>query len=249
MARDGLSRTVGVLGGMGPAATVDFHAKLVAASLGGRDQDHLRVIIDSNPGVPDRNAAMRGEGPSPGPALAAMARGLASAGAEVLVMPCNTAHAWADDIRAATPLPFIDLIEATAAAAAAAVPGLLRAGVLGTSGCLDAGLYHRALALRGAEVIAPEPDDQAAVTASIARVKGGDTGPEVRSEMSRLAERLALAGAQVIIAGCTEVPLVLDDAGLSVPLVNSTDVLVQRALAFARGGDDAGLLWRGAQPR
>jgi aspartate racemase len=220
---------------MGPAATVDFHAKLVAATQAGRDQDHVRVIIDSNPAVPDRGAAMRGEGPSPGPALAAMARGLQSAGAEVLVMPCNTAHAWADDIRAATPLPFIDLIEATAQAAAEAAPGLKRAGVLGTTGCLDSGLYHRAFAACGAEVLTLEGEAQAALMALIGRVKRGDVGPEVRAETARLAGSLVEAGAEVIVAGCTEVPLVLGEGELSTPVVSSTDVLVARALAFAQG--------------
>lgn len=235
MAQGGPSRTVGVLGGMGPAATLDFHAKVIAACQAGRDQDHIRLIVDSNPAVPDRNAAMRGEGPSPGPALAAMARGLEAAGAQVLVMPCNTAHAWADDIRAATRLPFIDLIEATAEAAVRAVPGLTMAGVLGTTGCLGAGLYHRAFAAHGAEVLAPESEDQAALMTLIARVKSGDTGPDVRSGMAELARGLTRRGAQVVVAGCTEVPLALSADQLDAPLVNSTDVLVDRAVAFARG--------------
>lgn len=235
MEPDGPSRTVGVLGGMGPAATLDFHSKVLAATRGGRDQDHLRLLIDSNPAVPDRSAAMRGEGPSPGPTLAAMARGLERAGAEVLVMPCNTAHAWAADIRGATSLPFIDLVEATAEAAAEAAPGLRTAGVLGTSGCLEAGLYHRAFAARGVEVIAPAPGEQAELMGLIARIKGGDVGSEVRSVMAGLARSLVERGAEVVIAGCTEVPLVLQDAGAGAPLVSSTDVLVARTVAFARG--------------
>ena len=90
-----MSRPVGVIGGMGPAATVHFMGRVLALNPARSDQDHVRLIVDNNGAVPDRNAAIRGEGPSPGPVLAAMARGLQAAGARVLVMPCNTAHAFA----------------------------------------------------------------------------------------------------------------------------------------------------------
>ncbi|MBW3617604.1 MAG: amino acid racemase [Proteobacteria bacterium] len=234
MAPDGRSRTVGVLGGMGPAATADFYGKLVEATTATRDQDHIRVLIDSNPGLPCRQAALAGQGPSPGPALRAMAQALREAGAEVLVMPCNTAHAWAGEVRAATDLPFIDMVEATVEAALAVRPALSRAGVLAAGACLDQRLYHDAFAERGVEVLAPEGETRAALMALIGRIKTGDRGAEVRAAMADLAGGLVQAGAEVVIAGCTEVPLVLDGEGLGAPLVNSTDVLVQRTVAFAR---------------
>jgi aspartate racemase len=116
-------KVVGVLGGMGPDATVDFFAKLVAATHGDRDQDRLRILIDNDPTVPDRTAGIEGRGPSPAPHLAAMARGLVAQGAELLVMPCNSAHAFADAIAAAAaPVPFVDLIETTVAATRARLP-------------------------------------------------------------------------------------------------------------------------------
>jgi len=93
--------TAGVLGGMGPAATVDFMAKVYAADPATVEQDRVRLIVDCDPGVLDRNAAVRGEGPSPGPSLAAMAKGLVGAGADFLVIACNTAHAWTAEIEAA----------------------------------------------------------------------------------------------------------------------------------------------------
>jgi aspartate racemase len=228
------SRTVGVLGGMGPAATADFHARLVAATPARADQDHIRLLIDSNPAVPPRGPAARGEGPSPGPALASMARGLERAGAEVLVMPCNAAHAWADDIRAATPLPFIDMVAATVEATIAVRPGLRVAGVLAADPCLDARLYERAFEARGVGVVVPEGEARRAFMALIGRIKTNDMGAEVRGAMAGLARELVERGAQVVVAGCTEVPLVLEDGGLGAPLVNSTDVLVARTVAFAR---------------
>lgn len=230
----GPSLTVGVLGGMGPAATADFHARLVAATPARRDQDHLRVIIDCNPHVPCRNAALAGEGPSPGPALARMARGLERAGAQVLVMPCNAAHGWADDIRAATRLPFIDMVEATVEAALEARPGLRTAGVLAADACIGGRLYHRAFDARGVSTITPDPAGQRRFMALLGRIKQGEAASEVRAGMTALAEALVASGAEVVVAGCTEVPLVLDAADLRAPLIGSTDVLVARTLAFAR---------------
>jgi aspartate racemase len=229
-----VTRTVGVLGGMGPAATADFYTRLVAATRAERDQDHIRVLIDSNPRLPCRTSSLAGRGPSPGLELAAMAAGLERAGAELLVMPCNTAHAWADEIRTAASVPFIDMVEATVEAAVAARPGLSTAGVLATSGCLDTGLYGASFGARGVTVCDVGPDQRARFAALIGRVKAGSPGPEVRAGMATLAAELIAGGAEVIIGGCTEVPLVLAAEDVAVPLVNSTDALVEATLRAAQ---------------
>src|SRR5438105_4441452 len=121
-------KVVGVIGGMGPAATIHFMTRVMALTPAVTDQEHLRLIVDNNGALPDRNAAVRGEGPSPGPMLAEMARGLERAGAQLLVMPCNTAHAFADEVRAAASVPFLDIVEITCEAALASGPG--KVGVL-----------------------------------------------------------------------------------------------------------------------
>lgn len=229
-----MTRTVGVLGGMGPAATADFYTRLVAATGAERDQDHLRVLIDSNPRLPCRVSALADRGASPGPELAAMARGLERAGAELLVMPCNTAHAWADEIRAAVTSPLLDMVEATVEAALAARPGLRRVGVLATAAALDAGLYDHAFGARGVALIRTGPDARARFAALVARVKTGDVGPEVRSGMAELARALIQDGAEAIVAGCTEVPLVLEAEAVGAPLISSTDALVEATLRAAR---------------
>src|SRR5262245_56844098 len=106
-----MTKTIGVIGGMGPAATLAFFGKLLEATHAERDQDHLRVLIDNNPRVPDRNAAIAGRGPSPGPQLAESARGLELAGADFLVIACNTAHAFASEIEAAVAIPLMSMID------------------------------------------------------------------------------------------------------------------------------------------
>lgn len=217
-------RTIGILGGMGPAATADFLQRLVTAIAAPRDEDHPRILIDSSPNVPDRNAARAGNGPSPGPALAAMARGLVASGAEILAMPCNAAHGWAADITAA---PFISMIEAAAAQARAHAP--TKIGLIAIGATLDARLYHNALS--GIDIL---ECDRTIVQPAVTAIKSGDKSPQIHAALTAEATRLTTAGAQVIIAACTEVPLVLTQSDVSVPLVDATAALVTAVIAAAR---------------
>ncbi len=228
------SKTVGVLGGMGPAATLDFFARVLAQTKADHDQDHIRLIIDSNPSMPDRNAAIAGTGPSPAPILQEMARGLARAGADLLVMPCNAAHAFLDDVKAATDLPLISIIDVTVEALRASLPQLQRAGILASTGCLDAGLYRKAFTRIGVETIEPVGEERDRFMRVLYRIKSGDMGPSVKSEMRAVAQSLIDKGAEAIVAGCTEVPLVLDATDVAAPLLNSTDCLVLAAISAAR---------------
>lgn len=230
-------KIAGVIGGLGPAATLDFFARVLKATPVERDQDHLRLIIDDNPWVPDRNAAIDGTGPSAGPALAETARGLQRAGAEFLVMPCNAAHAFQADIEAATPLPFISLIDETVKAALRDAPGAKRAGILGARGTLRAGLYAKAFAAHSVGTVDPEGERLDRLMALIGAVKRDDTGEAVRAGMRSLAAELEDQGAEFIVAACTEVPIVLGPGDTRTPLISSTDVLVERTVAFASGAE------------
>jgi aspartate racemase len=230
------SKTIGVLGGLGPAATADFFSKVVAATPAAIDQDHLHVIIDNNPKVPNRNEAVAGTGVSPAPVLAEMASRLETAGADFLVMVCNAAHAFQDAITDAVHVPFVSIIEETSDAAKMQVPAGAKVGVLASSGCLDARLYQDALAARGLHALVPEGATKDAFMTLLYRIKAGDD--DVRVDMRQLAEHFIDQGAQAIIAGCTEVPLVLSSNDLNVPLINSTDVLVARTIAYATGEAD-----------
>ena len=228
------AKTVGVLGGMGPAATVHFLQALLAATPAERDQDHLRVLVDSNPLLPDRNAALAGEGPSPGPQLAAMAQGLERAGAELLVMPCNTAHAFQSEIEAAVGIPFVSIVEATVKAAFALRPDLRRIGLLAAPGAIRAGLYQRAFEARGVEPLIPVGERYERLRALIYGVKAGATGGEARAGMAAVAQGLVDDGAEVIVAACTEVPLLMGGAECPAALVDSTAALAAATVAAAR---------------
>lgn len=221
------SLVLGVLGGMGPAATVDFLQKLQAYTPAETDQDHLRVLADINPKVPDRNIP----GSAEGPVLAEMAGALRGAGAEVLAMPCNTAHAHAGLIQRASGLPLINLIETGAQAAAGS--GAMRAGVLGTKGALR--LYREYLAAQAMGLVGLSPDRQDAFMAVLSRIKAGDLGPDVTAAMAELASELVADGAEVIIAGCTEVPLVLGPDDVDAELIDPGDLLARRCVAVCLG--------------
>ena len=211
-------KTLGVLGGMGPAATVAFLARVQALTPAKGDEDHVRVLMDMNPQVPNRHAQPEAAGRT----LGEMAARLRDAGAEVLAMPCNTAHAHAGAIRAAG-LPFIDMVVETARVAAAG--GATRIGVLATPG--GEALYAEALAAEGVEMVRLSEADRARFMAVVFGVKGGDTGPDQRAAMRGLAAALVAAGAQGIIGGCTEVPLLLDAADAAVLLTDSAEVLAR----------------------
>ncbi|MGZ8364349.1 MAG: cysteate racemase [Caulobacteraceae bacterium] len=221
-------KVLGVLGGMGPAATVDFLAKLQAATPAKADEDHIRVIADINPRVPNRH----NDAENAGRELARMAVALREAGAEVIAMPCNSAHAHAATIRAASGLPFIDILDEAIAAARAT--GAVRIGVLATPVAL--GLYKARLEAAGLEAMLPDADAEAAFMAVIYRIKAGDLGPQSKAAMKRLAHPLIAAGAQALIAGCTEVPLVLHPGDVDVPLIDSSQTLAERCVAVC-GGD------------
>ena len=232
-------KVVGVLGGMGPLATADFYTKLVRLTPARTDQDHLRVLIDSNPKIPDRTAALRGDGPDPTEALVATAQGLERAGADLIAIPCNSAHAYLDQIRRSVGIPVLDIMEEVAAAAAALVPRPRAAGVLATSGTMQARLYHRALASRGIDVVEPAAAEQERVTAAIRAVKAGDLGAAVRERVREVAAALIGRGAQVVVLGCTELPLVADRQAIAVPLLDGTEVLAAAAVRAALSGGPA----------
>ena len=211
-----MSKILGVLGGMGPAATVAFLARVQALTPAEGDADHIRVLMDMNPQVPDRNR-------TPDQAetvLGEMAARLRDAGAEVIAMPCNTAHAQGAGIRAAG-LPFIDMIAETTAAVVAT--GARRAGILATPG--GEALYMAALTAAGLEPVVLDGADREAFMARVYGVKAGDMGEAARTRMAQLAAALVARGADVVIAGCTEVPLLLGAAEVTVPLVDSAEVL------------------------
>jgi len=234
----GNDRLVGVIGGMGPDATVDFMSRVIHASPANKDQDHVRMVVDHNPRIPSRQSAMRGEGESPGPVIASMATRLESAGAEFLVMPCNLAHAWQSDIRAASSIPFVSIVDESLRSAVRHSGDESPIGLMTTPGCFTAGLYQRALEDAGRPAILQTSDELAETMSLVDKIKGGDRSEEVAEGLKNLATRLVDRGATVLIAACTEFPLVLNESMFDVAFVSSTDALAKKTVALALGDDE-----------
>ena len=228
-------RVVGVLGGMGPDATVDFMSKVIAATPAEKDQDHVHMIVDHNPKVPNRQAAILDGGEDPGPALADMAVRLESAGADFLVIPCNTAYVFRNSVTAVASIPLLSIIDEAIAAIGDQCPGAKAVGVLATDGCLRANVYQEAMVEQGIEPILPSEGELAEFMQLVGRIKSGYQGEAIATSMAVLAKALIDRGAQAVIAGCTEIPLVLNETMIDVPLISSTDVLAEKTAAIACG--------------
>jgi len=229
------TKIAGVLGGMGPGATIDFMSKVLSLTPADSDQDHVRMLVDHNPRVPDRQVDTATQRIAVQQILAEMAQGLESAGADFLVMPCNTAHGFLDLALEKVSIPFVNIVAETVQSIREAEPEVASVGILATDACLKAGLYQAAVHDAGMSVLLPSAGEQATVMKLVFRIKGGDQGSDVAHEMINLANSLIQRGADVIIAGCTEIPLVVSSQGLTVPFVSSTDVLAERTVALCIG--------------
>jgi aspartate racemase len=226
---------VGVIGGLGPDATLDFFGKVLKHSHAQKDQDHIHLIIENNPKTPNRNEAIAGRGESPAPALADMARALERAGADFIVMACNTAHAYESDIRAALTKPFVSLIDEVVDEVRISNPTVKRVGVLATQGSRDANIFAPVFSRYGIEVVQLGHMSQMRLMEILYVIKSGDRGAEIQRAMQQFGEELIVLGAEVLIAGCTEVPLVLRSGDNTRAMIDSTDVLARRCVDYARG--------------
>lgn len=230
--------TIGILGGMGPAATADFFSILVSLDKAPTDQQRLHVIVESDPSIPDRTAHILGKGQDPLPALLASAARLKAAGADLAGIPCMTAHAYLPRLAKMTSLHFISAMEELAAELGRLSTPVSTIGILATEGTKTARLYESQLP--GMNVLWPDEGMQVShVMEAIygkEGIKAGYIGDRPRKLLAEAAKDLVRRGAEVIIAGCTEVPLVLRQEDLPIPLINPMVLLARALIARARRG-------------
>lgn len=228
-------KTVGVMGGMGPDATVDFMAKVIALTDSDLDQNHVHMIVDHDPTIPNRQKAIQSGRDDVTSRLGQMARRLESAGADFLVMVCNTAHVFLGDVRASTNIPFVHIIDESVSEIERLYSSARTVGLMATDGCLETGVYQDAVTASGRSAIAPDTNDVKTLMNLINAIKSGDRSLDVERGMETIANSLMNDGADVLIAGCTEIPIVFKGNGFPLPVVASTDVLAQRTVAIATG--------------
>ncbi len=227
-------KTIGILGGVGPFATADLFQKLVKASPAKKDQEHPHTIIDNACQIPDRTAALLNKGPSPVPEMLAAARRLEAAGADFIIMPCNTAHAFLPELEPLVRIPFVNMIQEVVNHIKKQYPDVTKVGLLATSGTVASGVYSNAIEKAGLETIVPDDTLQAKVMDAIyspeSGIKAG--GLEIPHRILVDAGReLADRGAEVVILGCTEIPLVVGKNDLPVPAIDATLILAEAAVS------------------
>ena len=225
---------VGVLGGMGPLATVDFFHLLVRLTPADKDWNHLHIVVDNAPRMPSRTRAFLFGEPSPAPYLLASARRLEALGAALIVVPCNSAAYYLGPVREGVRAPVLDPVIATAEAVRTDPRAPRRPLVLGGMVTHRAELYGQALAGDGVVPVRPTDPEQEEVAALIEALKRGDTGPAIVARTEAIVRTGMARGADSVILGCTEFGLIADALAASAPVFNSNELLARRTLTLAR---------------
>lgn len=224
--------TIGILGGMGPEATILLQQRLIAAVAAQDDADHIPLLVDMNPQVPSRlDWLLDHTGTDPGPVLAAMAQRLEQAGAAALAMPCNTAHHFAPQIAAAVDIPLMHMPQLAAAQIADQHGAGTKVGILASPATQKINLFRDALQGRNCQAIYPA--DQSTLLDAIRRIKAQGPCPTSVTALQDGANGLVNIGCDCLIIGCSEFSIIANTLHSSVPIIDTLDVLVDHLVGFA----------------
>ena len=232
-------KIIGIVGGMGPEATLDCFGKIIQNTPATKDQDHLRVIIDSNPKVPDRTPAITGNGESPVATIVKGCHALEHAGADFIIIPCVSAHFFLDQIQKKSNLPIISIVDAVSESIARDYPEIKVVGLMATTGTVKGEKFQTRLAKDGITTMIPDEHNQSKIMEAIYDIKNAQSSrsrKKITADLIAAAERLISkkpSGAQGIIGGCTEIPLVLRQENLSVPFFDALLILARAAIQRA----------------
>lgn len=229
-------KIVGVLGGMGPEATVDFMARVLRSTPAIDDQDHIRMVVDNNPKVPSRiKALIENDGSNPATALQQMARKLEHWGVDFLVMPCNTAHFYRSEVQKAVSIPVFDMVDLSVAEVIRNYPDIRTVGLLASTALLNLGIYESAFARHEVRVKAPNDSVQAGLMKVVRLIKSGQyDGTEVTAALRSAAEELVSCGSSVLLVACTELSIVAESIRTSVPVLDTAQILAEFVVKTAK---------------
>lgn len=226
-------KSIGIIGGMGPLATVDLFGKIVQMTRAGSDREHIQVYVDNNTNIPDRTGAILHGGEDPRREMIRSAIKLEAMGADVLVMPCNTAHYFHEDVKAYVSIPFLSMIEETVEEIARG--SFHTVGLLATTGTVRSGVYEKAMEARGITPVKPTDEGMTHVMDLIYNgVKAGNADWPIQPFLDVL-EDLRRRGAQTMILGCTELPIAFEQHRIGYPFIDPTSALAKSAIRFAGG--------------
>ena len=230
-----VDKTVGLIGGMGPEATVDLQQRVIRATPAEDDVDHLRMIVDNNPKIPSRiKALIEGTGESPVPVLQEMARKLAAYGADFLAIPCNTAHTYYEDIRSAVDIPVLHMIQMTVKKVLEENPAVKRLGILASRAVILKELYTGPFRQLGIQTLYPSEDSQERLMQAIKTVKTGRYGREEQEALRQAAHELIEDGSPILIIACTELSLLTETLAPAVRLYDTAQILAEGIVRAAK---------------
>ena len=222
-------KKLGIIGGMGPKATVYMFDKIVEMTAAKSDRDHIEIFIHNNTMIPDRTMAILHKGKSPVPELVRSAKILQEMGADLLIIPCMTSHHFLNEIQSSVGIPIINAIAETAHYISENYSEVESVGILATSGTIKSGLFQRSLEYQDiVPLVLPDEDQDNFIMSTIYGEKGIKAGfitPQITGQLKAACNRLIENGAGLIIAGCTEIPLALTQKDIPVPLIDVMWVL------------------------
>ncbi|MCL2718195.1 MAG: amino acid racemase [Lachnospiraceae bacterium] len=220
-------KKLGIIGGLGPMATAHFLTLITKMSEAEKEQDHIEILLHSRPGIPDRSAFITGKATlSPEADLIELGRKLANSGAEILAIPCFTAHYFMEVIRTAAGIPVIDAIDEVALYLKET--GIKSVGILATDGMIESRLYQDKLQKAGSEVILPEAKGQKQIVDLIYEIKGGRTAGF--EKLKELSQPLFADGAELILLGCSELSIIKNGHYLPPEYLDVLEVLARRVV-------------------
>ncbi len=227
--------TIGILGGMGPEATAGLFSRIIRNTRADRDQDHVPVLIYNNPKIPDRSAYILGRGPDPVPALKEGSLFLQQAGVCCILWPCNTAHYFYEEVSRDLKVPVLHMIRETAACAGKKYPPSTIFGLLATLGTYKTGIYEKMFEEEGLTLVLPEEKNRQLTMESIYGDNGIKAGftKEPLQRLKDPVKELKRKGAEVLIAGCTELSLVLTQETTDLPVIDPMTCLARAAVRKA----------------
>ena len=229
-----MKKALGVLGGMGPQATADFLRKVIEYTSVEKESDHIRIYVDNNPHIPDRVDALLHGGPSPAPVMAESVKKLEACGADLILMPCVTAHNFHDEVLKSTTVPFPNFPEIVAKACKKNY-GSKKAGVLSTEATLKMRTILDKLDKEGVSYITPDEKEQDEVTRLIYAVKTNkDMGPIVEA-FQVILNQMKAGGAEYFVLGCTELPVIGNECSGDYEFLDITSELAKAAVELCGG--------------
>lgn len=226
-----MKQAVGVIGGVGPMATVYYMQRVIEMTKAGCDQEHINMLVFNDCDIPDRTAFITEKSPdNPLPVMVKDAKRLEAAGCEFVVIPCNTAHYFYDELEQAVEIPVVNIVEETIRYAKARVQDLSCVGIMATTGTIVTGTYQKYAERAGLSFAVPDEDEQDLLMQIIYDgVKAGKPVP--RADFDRVANHLRAKGAQCLILGCTELSVLKRDLPINDPdVLDSIDVLASETV-------------------